>query len=154
MDDLWNRKIWEIIGIFQIANFWIYPNCKFFGIFKLEILGIFQIRNFWNFSSWKFLVIFQIATFCNFPNWKFLEFSELQIFWTLFTNFYCSKFWPSLDRFWWNLKGLCKKVLSSGPGELFCRKKNVLLFTKNWWKMGSKFSKKFQTLAIWWFSKL
>ena len=29
------------------------------------------------------------------------------------------------------------------PGELFWKKKKfVLLFTKNWWKIGSKFSKK------------
>ena len=41
-----------------------------------------------------------------------------------------------------------KKVLSSEPGELFWRKKFVLLFTKNWWNRGSKFSKKFQTPAI------
>ena len=39
------------------------------------------------------------------------------------------------------------KVLPSKPGELFW-KKIVLLFTKNWWKMESKFSKKFQTPAI------
>ena len=52
-----------------------------------------------------------------------------------------------LDRFCFNLQGLCRKVLFSEPGELFFL--IVLsLFTNNWWKMGSKFSKKFQTPAI------
>ena len=40
------------------------------------------------------------------------------------------------------------KVSSSEPGGLFYF---LILFPKNWWKMGSTFSKKFQTPAI--FSK-
>ena len=64
----------EIIGIFEIQNFWNFLNSKLLEFSKFDIIGIFLIGSYWNFPDWK------INWFLNFQFVKLSKFQKLTNF--------------------------------------------------------------------------